>query len=1489
MEYQSGSAWIPVRPDFKGFHKTIAREFGQLTPVVRKLGQEMGEQFADGIRRGLGTAGGGPISEPIRRDHETAKRRAPKQGEEQGGAFAQGFRRRLTAALRTLPQAEITADSSDADRKVAELRRQLEALNDQTVGVDISAADALAQLRTIQGELERLESAADITVRADAAAALTQLRAVTEQVDRLDADTATVEVDTDAAGAAAALAGVQAQVSALDGRTARVDVDTSGAMVRVSTLAIAIAGLGAIPIGATLGAGLLSLGPSLAAAGAGFGGLAAVAVPSITRIGEALQAQEAAQQQVTSATRSSAAVQAQAQIQAMQMAQARAAVERAQESAAQAHADALERVRTAELGVADAQRAARSAQEDLTRARSEARRDMEDLRTQAARAALDSEQAALDVVRAQEALGDTRAGAAAGTADATDVRQAELALRQAKLRAQEQQRIMRRLRTEVAAADKAGVDGSQRVRDARDRLADTNRRLAEQERSLAQARAGVARADRDGARQVAAARDQVQMLRLQQQAQAASAGAASAATQRYGMALAELSPAARTLMSDWQGLAGEFGAWQRELEPTVLPLFSQGIDLIRGSLGLATPFVVAAADAVSTLLDDLEAGARSPAWVAFREGTEELTGPAILAFGRATGSIATGFAGIFNAFIPYAPAVLAFVEDTAAAFADWGAGLGESAVFAEFMGYVAEIAPQVMDFFDSLGPAAAGLLRGLAPLGGVVLTLATGLLDLIAAVPPEAITAIAVGIGAVILAIKAVAIGAAIASIANPIGLVVAGIAALVAGVVWAWNTFDGFRAAATAAWEAIQAGAQWVWLNVLSPIFDALGAALREDIIPAIREFWQDYAAPAFREIGRVAQWAWTNLIQPALMAFTSYITDFLIPIALFLWRHVAVPVFRGIAAVIGWAWTTIIRPTFRLVWGFIQDVLIPVFRFLWRNVVVPVFQGISSAVRTAWTTTIRPTFNLVRDAVRTLWRAFQTARDHIGTAWNAIRDAAKVPVRFLVNTVYNRGIVPMWDKVADLVGADPLPTVRLPAGFARGGILPGFSTWRQGDDQLVPMRRGEGVYVSEAMRDPYERARLLAVNRAAMMGRPLDAFQAGPTGTAPSLAAGSGGGAFARGGWLGIGDVAPPVGDILSAVATFVRDIAVDVFTGDFGGAVDTVFRPMREATRAFGTEGLPGVPYDLVGLANTQVRDFVTGLTSFFGGGAGPVITGTRGQAGDVVRLAAASVGRYPEVPGGSNRNAITSWFGMNGAPWCAMFISWLFAQAGASGSLGRAARTAWTGDYYTSGMRQVPESARQPGDVAVYGTRHVNLVTGPSSRIGGNEGDNVRISNRRGGAIFRPFWSGLAQGGLVTRALLGRIARQDPHDRDTPLVRSLRGYSTGGWIRGLSGDRNLLLGADGEFVVNARAARENAGLLEALNSGSLNGIMAATAAPVELSAAQRQALAALSRGAAPAPAVSAELHLHNGEATVRTAFRELEYEVHRMATAGKYGDG
>ena len=275
MAAQVGAAYIKVAPNLAGFHRTITKELKSLSPQVKKIGLGLGRNLGDGIKVGLGD----PLSGPLDESTKKQRQKGPKQGEEVAGAFAKGFEKRLKAAFQALPKAEIDADSSPADKKIAELRRQLEALSGKTVGVDIDAGAALSEVAAIRSELEALDGHESIQVDVDAAAALAELTAVQVEVDRVD------------------------------GRTARVNVnaDVLPALAGIGLVSTALLGLTAIPIAATVGVGILSLVGPLGAAGAGFAGLAAVATPSINRIGEALKVQKQAQDASTGSAAQAAA------------------------------------------------------------------------------------------------------------------------------------------------------------------------------------------------------------------------------------------------------------------------------------------------------------------------------------------------------------------------------------------------------------------------------------------------------------------------------------------------------------------------------------------------------------------------------------------------------------------------------------------------------------------------------------------------------------------------------------------------------------------------------------------------------------------------------------------------------------------------------------------------------------------------------------------------------------------------------------------------------------------------------------------------------------------------------------------------------------------------------------------------------------------------------------------------------------------------------
>lgn len=118
------------------------------------------------------------------------------------GAFAQDLQKTLTQAIRKLPDLEITADSSDAQKAVAQLRSEMATLANKRIGIDISAEDALQETQRLQNELRQLAgSTTEVQVSADARAAASALGDVEARVRDLNGTEAEVEVTADTAQA----------------------------------------------------------------------------------------------------------------------------------------------------------------------------------------------------------------------------------------------------------------------------------------------------------------------------------------------------------------------------------------------------------------------------------------------------------------------------------------------------------------------------------------------------------------------------------------------------------------------------------------------------------------------------------------------------------------------------------------------------------------------------------------------------------------------------------------------------------------------------------------------------------------------------------------------------------------------------------------------------------------------------------------------------------------------------------------------------------------------------------------------------------------------------------------------------------------------------------------------------------------------------------------------------------------------------------------
>ena len=126
-------------------------------------------------------------------------------------------------------------------------------------------------------------------------------------------------------------------------------------------------------------------------------------------------------------------------------------------------------------------------------------------------------------------------------------------------------------------------------------------------------------------------------------------------------------------------------------------------------------------------------------------------------------------------------------------------------------------------------------------------------------------------------------------------------------------------------------------------------------------------------------------------------------------------------------------------------------------------------------------------------------------------------------------------------------------------------------------------------------------------------------------------------------------------------------------------------------------------------------------------------------DVLKIAAWQLGVL-ENPAGSNRQKYGEAYGMNGQPWCVMFVWWVFREAGFN--LRKTASCTDLSNAYKAAGQWVT-SGYKPGDNVMFdftGKRSKTEHCGIVEKVNGNtlttiEGNTGTASNANGGAVMR----------------------------------------------------------------------------------------------------------------------------------------------------------
>lgn len=471
---------------------------------------------------------------------------------------------------------------------------------------------------------------------------------------------------------------------------------------------------------------------------------------------------------------------------------------------------------------------------------------------------------------------------------------------------------------------------------------------------------------------------------------------------------------------------------------------------------------------------------------------------------------------------------------------------------------------------------------------------------------------------------------------ANPIGAIILVIVALVAALIYCWTHFEGFRKVVIGAWQGIVKAATWAWENVLKPTFSAITTGVMWLWNNAIKPYltlvmgawkwafqtamdaWNNVLKPVISAIVTAVMWLWNNGIKPYL-GFVVKFWIFVFDVIKGVFVNVFLPAVRGIASGALWLWNNGIKPALNFVvaaWklafavmvGVWNNVLKPaihaiaaIAKWLWENAIRPALANIKagwsllmSTLSAVWNNVLKPVFNAIGSAVGAVKDKFNAAISGIGTIWNKLKSLLSAPVKAVIDTVFNGGLLKAWNWIDKniLSGKYHIADIAF-KGFATGGIMPGYTPGR--DNSLIAVGGGEAI-----MRPEWTRAvgadRINAWNAAARRG--------GVPGVAKELGIQG----FALG---GIFDAVKALGSKVWAGAKTAVAGVTDFLSNPAGFLLDKLKAPLAGlANMRNSTIGkfVAGMPPPIIDKVIAKAKEFVFGPNPADATGAGTMGTGT-----------------------------------------------------------------------------------------------------------------------------------------------------------------------------------------------------------------------------------------------------------------------------------------
>lgn len=163
----------------------------------------------------------------------------------------------------------------------------------------------------------------------------------------------------------------------------------------------------------------------------------------------------------------------------------------------------------------------------------------------------------------------------------------------------------------------------------------------------------------------------------------------------------------------------------------LLPGVEEGITELLPLLPQLRLLVFNLASAMGELSADAGEALAGDKWRPFFDYIESDGAPLLESFGRSVGNLALILANLTVAFGPLTADFAGGLERMTSSLADWSAGLEDNAGFQDFVDYIRETGPDVLELLGAIATALVGIVRATAPIGQAVLPVLTELAKVI--------------------------------------------------------------------------------------------------------------------------------------------------------------------------------------------------------------------------------------------------------------------------------------------------------------------------------------------------------------------------------------------------------------------------------------------------------------------------------------------------------------------------------------------------------------------------------------------------------------------------------------------------------------------------------------------------------------------------------------------------------------------------------------